>query len=140
MSESLKKKGIRSPGPFPFFNNKMEHPRIEKETRKKQERGNHEPLVSLKRPGSSEQAQFFSVFRSNGGKQEATVRCESRLRGGVEKKKHLCPAEQAQFIAFFRQTEASRKRARRVSHARKEEYKKRKAKLAVPCTYANYSS
>ena len=82
----IKKKGIRSQGPFPFFNNKMEHPRIEKETRKKQERGNHEPLVSLKRPGSSEQAQFFSVFRSNGGKQEATVRCESRLRGGVEKK------------------------------------------------------
>ena len=40
-------------GPFSFFfNNKMEHPRIEKETRKKQERGNHEPLVSLKRPGS----------------------------------------------------------------------------------------
>ena len=26
MSESLKKKGIRSQGPFPFFNNKMEHP------------------------------------------------------------------------------------------------------------------
>ena len=28
MSESLKKKGIRSQGPFPFFNNKMEHPRV----------------------------------------------------------------------------------------------------------------
>ena len=86
MSESLKKKGIRSQGPFPFLNNKMEHPRIKKESRKKQEKGNHEPLVSLKRPGSAEQAQFFSVFRSNGGKQEATVRCESRLRGGVGKK------------------------------------------------------
>ena len=43
-------------------------------------------------------------------------------------------------IAFFRKTEASRKRARRVSHAQKEEYKKRKVKPAVPCTYANYSS
>ena len=84
MSESSKESGLRAL--FLFFNNKMEHPRIEKETRKKQERGNHEPLVSLKRPGSAEQAQFFSVFRSNGGKQEATVRCESRLRGGVEKK------------------------------------------------------
>ena len=28
MSESLKKKGIRSQGPFPFFNNKMEHPLV----------------------------------------------------------------------------------------------------------------
>ena len=28
MSESLKKKGIRSQGPFPFFNNKMEHPHV----------------------------------------------------------------------------------------------------------------
>ena len=86
MSESLKKKESGLRALFLFSNNKMEHPRIEKETRKKQERGNHEPLVSLKRPGSAEQAQFFSVFRSNGGKQEATVRCESRLRGGVEKK------------------------------------------------------
>ena len=63
MSESLKKKGIRSQGPFFFFfNNKMEHPHIEKEIRKKQERGNHEPLVSLKRPGSAEQAQFSAFF------------------------------------------------------------------------------
>ena len=36
-----------------------------------QERGNHEPLVSLRRPESAEQAQFFSVFQSNGGKREA---------------------------------------------------------------------
>ena len=28
MSESLKKKGIRSQGPFPFFNNEMEHPHV----------------------------------------------------------------------------------------------------------------
>ena len=28
MSESLKKRGIRSQGPFPFFNNKMEHPHV----------------------------------------------------------------------------------------------------------------
>ena len=49
----------------------------------RQERRNHEPAVSLRRPGSAEQAQFF---------------------------------------------------------ARKEEYKKRKAKPAVPCTYTNFSS
>ena len=72
ISESSKESGLRAL--FLFFNNKMEHPRIEKETRKKQERGNHEPLVSLKRPGSAEQAQFFSVFRSNGGKREASAR------------------------------------------------------------------
>ena len=33
-----------------------------------------EPLVSLRKPGSAEQAQFFSVFRSNGGKREASAR------------------------------------------------------------------
>ena len=88
----------------------------------------------MRRPGSAEKAQFFGVFRSNGGKRDATVKCESRLRGRVKKntKKHLCPAEQAQFSAFFQQTEAYRKQARRVSHARKEGYKKRKAKPAVP--------
>ena len=94
----------------------------------------------MRRPGSAEQAQFFSVFsvkrRQAGSDREVRVTLERRSG----KKKHLCPAEQAQFIAFFRQTEASRKRARRVSHARKEEYKKRKVKPAVPCTYANYSS
>ena len=58
-----------------------------------------------------------------------TVKCESRSKGEVTKKKHLCPAEQAQFSAFFRQTEASRKRARRVSHAWKEGYKKRTISL-----------
>ena len=31
-------------------------------------------LVSLGGPGSAEQAQFFSVFRSNGGKREASAR------------------------------------------------------------------
>ena len=39
--------------------------------------------------------QFFSVFRSNGGKREATVKRKSRSRGGMEKKKHekhLCPS------------------------------------------------
>ena len=41
----------------------------------------NEPLVSLRRPGSAEQAQFFSVFRSNGGKREASA------RGGMKKKK-----------------------------------------------------
>ena len=55
--------------------------------KKRQERGNHEPLLSLRRPGSAEQAQFFSVFRSNGGKREASVKCESRSRGGVKKNK-----------------------------------------------------
>ena len=30
--------------------------------------------LSLRRPGSAEQAQFFSVFRSNGGKREASAK------------------------------------------------------------------
>ena len=81
--------------------------------------------------------QRFSVKRRQAGS-DREVRVTLERRSGKEK--HLCPAEQAQFIAFFRQTEASRKRARRLSHARKEEYKKRKVKPAVPCTYANYSS
>ena len=36
--------------------------------------------------------QFFSVFRSNGGKREATVKRKSRSRGGMEKKntKNTC--------------------------------------------------
>ena len=47
-------------------------------------------------------------------------------------KKHPCLAEQAQFSAFFRQTEASRKRAQRVSHARKEVYKKERQNQLYP--------
>ena len=50
----------------------------------RQERRNDEPLVSLRKPGSAEQAQFFSVFRSNGGKREASARaglvCERRSK------------------------------------------------------------
>ena len=40
----------------------------------------------MRRPGSAAQA-IFSVFGSNGGKREATAKCESRVRGGVKKKK-----------------------------------------------------
>ena len=58
------------------------HPFWNEET---QERGNHEPLVSLRRPGSAEQVQFFSVFWSNGGKCEATVKCDSRSKEGKKK-------------------------------------------------------
>ena len=47
-------------------------------------------------------------------------------------KKHPCPVEQAQFSAFFRQTEASRKRARRVSHAWKEQFKKERQNQLYP--------
>ena len=53
----------------------------------RQERRNREPAVSLMRTGSAEQAQFFSVFRSKGGKREATMKCESRSRRS-EKKIH----------------------------------------------------
>ena len=60
------------------------HPFWNEET---QERGNHEPLVSLRRPGSAEQIQFFSVFWSNGGKREATVKCESRSKEGKKTRK-----------------------------------------------------
>ena len=53
----------------------------------RQERGNHEPLVSLRRLGSAEQAQFLSVFflvkrRQARGERES----ESRARGGVKNK------------------------------------------------------
>ena len=83
--------------------------------------------------------QRFSIKRRQ-ARSEREVRVT--LKGRSEKTKqnktkHLCPAEQAQFSAFLRQTEASRRRARRVSYARKEEYKKRKAKPAVPCTHIN---
>ena len=41
---------------------------------------------------SAERVQFFSVFWSNGGKREATVKWESRLKEGKKKtKKHRCP-------------------------------------------------
>ena len=52
----------------------------------RQERGNHEPLVSLRRPESAEQA-IFQRFWSNGGKRKATAKCESRSRRGVQKRK-----------------------------------------------------
>ena len=42
--------------------------------KKDKKKGNHEPLVSFRRPGSAEQVQFFSVFRSNGGKREVSAR------------------------------------------------------------------
>ena len=60
--------------------------------KKDKKKGNHEPLVSFRRPRSAEQAQFLSVFRSDGGKRES----ESHARGRVKKKKkatkkHLYP-------------------------------------------------
>ena len=51
--------------------------------KKDKKKGNHEPLVSFRRPRSAEQAQFLSVFRSDGGKRES----ESHARGRVKKKK-----------------------------------------------------
>ena len=70
--------------------------------------------------------QRFSVKR-----RQAWSDCEARVT--LERsEKNLCPGEQAQFSAFFRQTEARRKRSRRVSHARKEEYKKKEGKTS--CT------
>ena len=47
----------------------------------RQERGNHEPLVSLRRPGSAEQAMFqrFSVTRRQAqGDREVRVTLEKR--------------------------------------------------------------
>ena len=83
--------------------------------------------------------QRFSVKRRQAGS-DREVRVTLKRRSG---KKKMCPAEQAQFIAFFRQTEASSKRARRVRHARKEEYKKRKANqlypVPTPIIQANFS-
>ena len=53
----------------------------------RKEKGNHEPLVSLRRPGSAEQAQFFSVFRSKGGKCEASARVSHAREEECKKKK-----------------------------------------------------
>ena len=121
----------------------MEHPRIGKETRKKQERGNHEPLVSLKRPGSAEQVQFFSVFRSNGGKQEATVRCESRLRGGVEKKDTCAPQNRRNLLRFSdKQRQVGSEHEEWVTHGRRSTKKERWNQLypvPTPIIQANFS-
>ena len=60
----------------------------------RQERGNHELLVSLRRPGSVEEAQFFSVFRSNGGKRKASARASHAREEEWKmkpRKKHLYP-------------------------------------------------
>ena len=56
----------------------------------RQERGNHEPLVSLRRPGSAEQAQLFSVIPSNGGKCETSARV-SHAREEWKKKPRKTP-------------------------------------------------
>ena len=60
---------------------------------------------------------MLSNRRQTGSDREMRVTLERRSG----KKKQLCPAEQAQFIAFFGQTEASRERARlSVSESRTE--------------------
>ena len=103
----------------------------------RQERGNHELLVSLRRPGSAEQAQLFSVFRSNGGKREATVKRESRSRGV---KKTCAPENRRSFLRFSdKQRQEGSDHEEWVTHGRRST-KKRKAKPAVPCTYTNFSS
>ena len=67
----------------------------------RQERGNHEPLVSLRRPGSAEQAMFqrFSVTKKQAqGDREVRVTLEkgSAKQNKTKKntKKHLCPYAQ----------------------------------------------
>ena len=91
----------------------------------RQERGNYEPLVSLGRPGSAEQAQFFRVFRSNGGKQEATVRCESRLRG-VEKKNTCAPQNRRNLLRFSdKQRQVGSEHEDWVTHGRRSTKKER---------------
>ena len=93
MSESLKKKGIRSQGLFPLFFYQNGTPSCKERK---------QLLVSLRRPGSAEKAQFFGVFRSKWGKRDATVKCESRLRGGVKKtRKNTCaPQNRRNFLRF----------------------------------------
>ena len=53
--------------------------------KKDKKKGKYEPLVSLRRPVSAEKAQVFSVFRSNGGKREASARA-SHERVSYKKK------------------------------------------------------
>ena len=91
MSESLKKKGIRSQGPFPFFNNKMEHPRIEKETRKKQERNKKETrkrkpwtLSFIEEAWICRTGAIFQRFSVKRRQARSERESESRARGGVK--------------------------------------------------------
>ena len=87
----------------------------------RQERRNHEPVVSLRRPGSAEQAQFFSVFRSNGGKREATMKCESRSRRSEKKIHEKTPVTRrtgAMFCVF--PTNRGKKEANTKSESRTE--------------------
>ena len=44
----------------------------------RQERGNHEPLVSLRKPGSAEQVQFFSQMEASARRGRERVTCERR--------------------------------------------------------------
>ena len=62
----MKKKGIRSQGPFPLF--------FFYQNGKPSCKERKQLSVSLRRPGSADKAQFFSVFRSNGGTRDATVK------------------------------------------------------------------
>ena len=59
--------------------------------------------VSLRRPESAEQAQFFSVFQSNGGKREATMKCESRSRRSEKKntRKNTCNPQNRRNVLRF---------------------------------------
>ena len=124
MSESLKKKGIRSQGLFPlffFYQNGTPSCKERKQL-----------LVSLRRPGSAEKAQFFGVFRSNGGKRDATVKCESRLRGGMKKtRKNTCaPQNRRNFLRFSnKQRQEGSEHEEWVTHERRGTKKERQNQL-----------
>ena len=124
MSESLKKKGIRSQGLFPlFFFNQNGTPSCKERK---------QLLVSLRRPGSAEKAQFFGVFRSKWGKRDATVKCESRLRGGVKKtRKNTCaPQNRRNFLRFSnKQRHTGSEHEEWVTHERRGTKKERQNQL-----------
>ena len=123
MSESLKKKGIRSQGPFPLFFYQNGTPSCKERK---------QLLVSRGGLDLQKRRNFSGVFRSNGGKRDATVKCESRLRGGVKKtRKNTCaPQNRCNFLRFSnKQRHTGSEHEEWVTHERRGTKKERQNQL-----------
>ena len=74
------------------------------------------------------QARLFSVFRSNGGKREATMKCESRSRRSEKKytRKNTCnPQNRRNVLRFFdKQRQEWSEHEEWVTHGRRSTKKK----------------
>ena len=128
----IEKKGIRSQGPFLFFNKKMEHPHVKKGNKHQFHWGG----LDLQNKRN------FSAFF---GQTEASVkrpRSASHAREEWKKKHEKTPVPRrtgAIFCVF--PTNRGKQEASTKSESRMEgAVQKRKAKPAVPCTYTNCSS